>query len=94
MNKHDFIEGTAAGLRKMNETPSHLLIRSDSFGEWEFDELQLLGIPVIKTYIPVCVGYGGVEYPVIPCFKDIPEHKMNMEVYYFQRGFHDKVGGL
>ena len=87
MTKKEFIEAVASALRKMNYTPDYLLIIADRFNDWEWDEGTLCGIQVIKSYV-------SDDYPVIPCFKDIPETDIFMLVNYFQRGFEDSAGSF
>lgn len=92
MNKHDFIESTAAGLRKMDVPPDFLLVIVDRFDDCMFDDLSICGIPVIKSYISVNEGYSGFDYPIIPCFKTLDATEIYSQVIHFQRGFSDKCG--
>ena len=92
MTKKEFIEATASGLRKMDYTPDYLLIIANRFIDWEYDDEELCGIPVIKTYISVNSGHSGYDYPVIPCFKKISEKDIFMIINSFQRGFEDSPG--
>jgi hypothetical protein len=85
MTKRQFIEAVASGLRKMERIPDYLLIIND----WEWDEDKICGVPVIKTYIVVNIGYSGLNYPVTPCFKDVTEENISILVSLFQRGFSD-----
>jgi ribosomal protein S2 len=94
MTKIEFIEATASGLRKMNYTPDYLLIISERFNDWEWDEDTLCGIPVIKSYISANSGYSGHDYPVIPCFRNVSEKDILKMVIWFQRGFEDSVGSF
>lgn len=94
MTKKELIEATASGLRKMNYTPDYLLIIADRFNDWEWDDEKLCGIPVIKGYISVNSGYSGHDYPITPCFKDVPEKEIFTLVTYFQRGFEDSAGSF
>lgn len=89
MKKREFIERTASGLRKMDYTPDYLLINACGLGEWCWDEDSLCAIPVIKGYIGLNEGYGGEDYPITPCFKDLPEEKISCQVMFFQRGFNN-----
>lgn len=95
MTKLEFIEAVASGLRKMNYPPDYLLIIPHIFNDWEWgmwEEETLLGIPVIKSYLSVNSVRSDSDCPVIPCFKDIPEEDIFMQVVYFQRGFDDGPG--
>jgi hypothetical protein len=94
MTKKEFIEAVASGLRKMNYTPDYLLIIVDRFYDWEWDEEDLCGIKVIKSYVSVNSGHGGHDYPVMPCFTDVSEKDIFMLVHYFQRGFEDSAGSF
>ena len=89
MKKIEFIQATASGLRKMNHTPDYLLIIADRFNDWEWDEDTLCGIKVIKSHVSANYGRSGIDYPVIPCFKDVPEKDIFMLVKYFQKGFEE-----
>ena len=87
MTKGEFIEATASGLRKMKHTPDYLLILSCRFNKWEeWDEETLCGIQVIKSYVSVNSGHSGLDYPVIPCFIDVPEKDIFTHVRDFQIG--------
>ena len=94
MTKREFIEAVASGLRKMNYTPDYLLIISDRFNDWEWDEETLCGIQVIKSYVSVNTGHSGNDYPVIPCFTDVSEKDIFMLVNYFQQGFENSAGSF
>ena len=94
MKKNEFIEAVASGLRKMNYTPDYLLIIAERFNDWEWDEETLCGIKVIKSYVSVNSGHSGHDYPVIPCFTDVPEKDIFMLVNYFQEGFEDSAGSF
>ncbi len=94
MTRKELIEATASGLRKMEYTPDFLLIIAERFDDWEYDEPELCGIPVIKTHISVNPGYSGYDYPVIPCFKNINEREIFILVLWFQRGFEDCLGSF
>ena len=89
MEKKEFIERTASGLRNMDYTPDYLLINACSLGEWCWDEYLLCGIPVIKGYICSNAGYGGEDYPITPCFRDLGEERISYQVMLFQRGFNN-----
>jgi len=92
ISKSDFIKAVASGLRNMNHTPDYLLIITERFNDWEWDEDTLCGIRVIKSYVSVNSGRGGHDYPVIPCFVDVPEQDIFMLVNDFQQGFEDSAG--
>ena len=94
MTKKEFIKAVASGLRKMNYTPDYLLIITGKFNNWEWDEDTLCGIQVIKSYISVNSGHGGHDYPVIPCFVNVPEQDIFMLVNDFQQGFEDSAGSF
>ena len=89
MKKREFIERIASGLRNMEYTPDYLLINAYGLGDWCWDEYFLCGIPVIKGHIGSNVGYGGEDYPIIPCFKDLEEERIPYQVILFQRGLND-----
>ena len=94
MTKKEFIEATASGLRKMGYTPDYLLIISDRFNDWGWDEPTLCGITVIKSYIVVNSGYSGHDYPVTPCFINVSEKDIAFMVNQFQRGFENSAGSF
>lgn len=92
MTREEFIKSTAAGLRKMDIKPDYLLLIADRFDDWEYDEFELCGIPVIKSFISVNNGYSDMDYPIVPCFKNgvITESQYLMQISYFQRGFYEQ----
>jgi len=89
METRDFIESVAAGLRRMDVAPDYLLVLVDRYEKWQYDDDTLCGIPVIKSHVSVNSGYSGFDYPIIPCFKNLEENKIFMQVSNFQRGIEE-----
>lgn len=90
MTKEEFILKVAAGLRKINIKPDYFIISPELDNYFKWDEDNILGFKVIKTYLNNLTGYNGDTYLILPAYDITTKHSNSSlldDIYWFQRGY-------
>ena len=91
MTTNDFIECVAAGLRKMDYKPDYFVLIINQFPDWCVDTGSVLGIPAIKVSVFQNIGYAGLNYPIVPGWRDLCEEIIEEQTILFQKGYESEL---